>query len=177
MRKRNLLVLGISAMLIFGCSGPSIETYDGTSPRFDIAEYFNGTHEGWGMLRDWKGKVTRRFRFTMKGEASGKNLTLNEAFEFDDGEKQTRTWQMVMKDDHTFSGVASDGVGTAEGKQYGNAVEMEYTLNVPVDGKTMTIDFDDWLFLQENGVVLNETRLKKFGLTVGKLTIVIRKLS
>jgi hypothetical protein len=66
-------------------------------------------------------------------------------------------------------------VGTAEGKQYGNVANMQYVLKVPSDGTTYEVSFDDWLYLQPNGEVLNQTKLTKYGFTVGKLTITIRK--
>lgn len=167
--------IGALCMALFGCAQPAVEAYKDTTPRFDIQEYFAGEHVGWGMLRDWSGKVTRRFTFTMKGTVDGDKLRLDEAFEFDDGEKQTRVWNITMKDENHFTGTASDGVGTATGKQFGSVVNMQYDLNVKTDSGEMVVGFDDWLFLQPDGVVLNETYLKKFGLTVGRLTIVIKK--
>lgn len=176
MRFHKWLLTGAIAMMLLGCSGPSVETYEGTEPRFDVRQYFNGMHEGHGILRDWSGKVTRRFHFTMKGAFDDKGGSVHEEFVFDDGEKQSREWKFAMKDDHHFSGSASDGVGAAEGKQYGSAVQLRYTLKVKVDGKDMNIDFDDWMFLQPGGrAVVNETKLRKFGLTVGRLTIFIGK--
>ncbi|MBM3480321.1 MAG: DUF3833 domain-containing protein, partial [Alphaproteobacteria bacterium] len=33
------------------------------------------------------------------------------------------------------------------------------------------VDFDDWMFLQPGGVMLNRARVSKFGIAIGEVTL------
>lgn len=48
-------------------------------------------------------------------------------------------------------------------------------LAVESDGSTWNIDFDDWMFLQADSVLINKTTMSKFGINVGEVIIVFRK--
>jgi hypothetical protein len=63
-------------------------------------------------------------------------------------------------------------VGTARGDAYGNAVNWRYDLDLRVNGKTWRMRFDDWMFLQPNGVLINRSRVSKWGIAVGEVTII-----
>lgn len=52
---------------------------------------------------------------------------------------------------------------------------MDYTMEIPYNGSTINIDVKDWLHLQEDGVIINHSKMKKFGITVGELVITIIK--
>jgi Protein of unknown function (DUF3833) len=155
---------------------PPAKKYAGTTPVFDVRRYFDGELAGEGMLRGWRGKILSRFTFTMKGDWNGNEGTLHEAFTFDSGTKQERTWTIWVRSDNRFFAKASDGVGTGEGWQYGSVGNLRYTLAVSLNGRTWHVAFDDWLFLLEGGVTLNDTTLRKFGFPLARLTAAIRKL-
>ena len=38
------------------------------------------------------------------------------------------------------------------------------------------VDFDDWMFLQDNKVLMNRAEVKKWGVTLGVVTITFLKL-
>lgn len=57
----------------------------------------------------------------------------------------------------------------------GNTVMIDYTMRVPYKDSTIDIDVRDWLHLQEDGVILNHSKMKKFGFEVGELVIKIIK--
>ena len=48
-------------------------------------------------------------------------------------------------------------------------------MNLPVGDKTYKITFDDWMFQMNDGVLINRSYLKKFGFTVGELTLFMQK--
>jgi hypothetical protein len=154
-----------------GCSARDIQTYEQNTPKLLIEDYFSGTTSAYGILQDWRGKVTKRFRVTMKGDWQGSKGILKEHFYYDDGKEQTREWHWEKRDAHHFVGTAEDVVGAAKGTQYGNAIYLRYTLKVPVDGKIIALDFDDKMYLIQGNVVLNKVKMKKFGFTVAELTI------
>ncbi len=58
---------------------------------------------------------------------------------------------------------------------YGNALQWRYTLLLPVDGKTYEVQFDDWMYLMNNEVMLNKSEMRKFGFKLGEVVISFRK--
>ncbi len=57
----------------------------------------------------------------------------------------------------------------------GNTVMIDYVMRVPYNNSTIDISVKDWLHLQEDGVIINHSKMKKFGFTVGELVITIIK--
>ncbi|MGE5293971.1 MAG: DUF3833 family protein, partial [Solirubrobacterales bacterium] len=49
------------------------------------------------------------------------------------------------------------------GEAAGNALRWRYVLALPVDGKVYNVDFDDWMFLMDDKVMLNRSLMSKFG--------------
>ena len=111
----------------------------------------------------------------MTGQWNGSELILDEIFNWNDGEKQTRQWKIKKIDDHNYEGTASDVVGTAKGFSYGPSFKFEYVLLVPVKGKNIKITFDDWIFMQDERVAINRATMKKFGIKVAELTVMFIK--
>ena len=112
----------------------------------------------------------------IKGSIEGNVLTLEEDFLYDDGEQQRRVWVITNlgKDKNgitRYQGKADDVVGTAEGLVAGNALNWRYTLALPVDDSVYHIQFDDWIYQQDEFVALNRARLSKFGIEVGSVTL------
>jgi hypothetical protein len=67
-------------------------------------------------------------------------------------------------------------VGSATGEAAGNALRWSYTLKLPVDGKVYEVDFDDWMYLIDDKVMLNKARMSKFGFELGQVTLSFQKL-
>ena len=154
-----------------GCSGPSIEHYKPQSPKLDIREYLNGKLKAFGIIEDFSGKVVSRFTVDLVGTWDGNTGTLKEDFVFEDGKKEQRTWTINVTDDGSITGTAHDVVGESKGKQQGNSFNMTYTLKREIDGKKMEFYMDDWMYLIDDKHLMNKTRMKKFGITVARLTI------
>ena len=70
-----------------------------------------------------------------------------------------------------FSGTADDVVGQALGQQSGNAFNWRYTLALPVDGRVVEVQFDDWMYLMNDRVMLNKAAMAKFGVHLGEVTL------
>jgi hypothetical protein len=160
--------------MLSGCTN-KLDAYQGTKPEIDIKEYFNGDVKAWGIVQDWKGVVTTRFDIDMHGSWEGNKGKLEEDFTYYDGKKQQRTWYITKKEDGTYEGTASDVPDKAVGNHQGSAINWRYSLEVPVDGKTYVLNMDDWMWQMNDGVLINRTAMKKFGLTVAELTIFMQK--
>jgi Protein of unknown function (DUF3833) len=168
------IILG-TTMLLSACTSPSLQHYNNTTPELDIKQYFDGPIQAWGIVQDWRGNVTRKFDIEMVGYWDGDSGRLEEDFVYDDGKTQRRVWTINKLSNNTYEGTAGDIKGKAQGHTNGNAVQWKYQMNLEVDGKTYLITFDDWMFLMKDGVLINRSYLKKFGITVAELTIFMKK--
>ena len=172
------ILLIISLFLITNCSNNSSmkpEDFKDKKPRLIIEQYLSGNVKAWGVLQNRSGKVIRQFSADLDGKWDGNQLILDEKFNWDDGEIQTRQWQITKIDENNYEGTAGDVVGTAIGYSYGPAFKFEYVLLVPVKGKELKITFDDWIFKQDDRVAINRATMTKFGFKVAELTVVFVK--
>lgn len=167
---RKILV-ALLAVLVAGCAGVKVEDYAAEKPVLDLATYFNGTLDAYGMFQDRSGKVVKRFHVVIDASWQGNVGTLDEHFTYVDGTTQRRVWTITKVDAHRYRGTADDVVGEAEGVAYGNALRWRYVLALPVDGKTYHVDFDDWMFLMDDRVMLNRSAMRKFGIGLGEVTL------
>ena len=165
-----------AAGMFAGCAGtvdPSI--YAKEKPALELSSYFNGHLQAWGVFQDRSGKVVKRFTVNMDCAWAGDDGTLDEKFDYSDGSKQERVWKLHKTGGGNFTGTAGDVVGQAIGNQSGNALHWQYVLAVPVDGKTMEFDFDDWMFLMDDHVMLNHSTMSKWGFKAGEVTLSFTK--
>ena len=68
-------------------------------------------------------------------------------------------------------GTAGDIIGTAQGRTFGNALNWIYDMNLKVGDSTWKVKFDDWMFLQPGGVLLNRATVSKLGFELGTITL------
>ena len=162
-------------MALSGCAGHKVEAYEGQGPNLDLKEYFNGPIKAWGIVQDRSGKVVQRFDVTMVGSWDGDTGTLKEYFDYYDGKKQERTWTIKKIANNQYEGTAGDIIGKAEGKVAGHAMRWAYLMELEVKGSTYRITFDDWMFNMNDGVLINRSYLKKFGITMAELTLFMQK--
>ena len=176
-RSRLALMMSaaIAAVMVMGCAGPDPSVYLKEKPALDLKQYFNGEIKGWGMVQNRSGQVDRRFVVTIQASWGGDEGTLDEHFEWSDGEKQRRIWKLKAVGPNRYIGTADDVDGQAIGEIYGNTLRWRYTLNVPSRGSTIGLDFDDWMLLIDDQVMLNRAVFSKWGIRMGEVTLSFRK--
>ena len=171
-----IVLTGTLTAMCFSFFSPApIKQYQPMSPQIAVEDYFNGNIKAWGFVQSMSGQVVQRFDVTMKGAWQGNTGTLDEEFTYYDGKKQHRTWTITKLADGTYEGRAGDIVGKATGRTAGSAMQWNYVMDIPVDGKTYRVSIDDWMFLMNEGVLMNRSYLKKFGFKVAELFIVMQK--
>ena len=168
-------LLGLSVLA--GCAGPEVKDYRDEKPALDLASYFNGKLDAWGIVRNRSGKVIKRFRVEMTGTWKGDDGSLEEDFTYSDGSTSRRVWNITKVDTNHYRGTAADVIGEAVGEARGNALQRRYVLAVPVDGKTYNVDFDDWMYLVDDEVMLNRSGMSKFGIGIGEVIVSFRRRS
>ena len=176
MKRRLLLASATAATLAMtGCASPQIETYANEKPLLDLQQYFNGTLDAYGIFTDRSGAVVKRFTVVMQCSWTGTEGVLDETFRYADGSTQKRIWHLTRQPDGRFTGRADDVVGEALGESRGNAFHWNYTLSLPVDGRVIEVQFDDWMYLMTDQVMLNKATMSKFGVRLGEVTLSFNK--
>ncbi|MCG7488091.1 DUF3833 domain-containing protein [Vibrio sp. Of14-4] len=173
---RRLFYTLFMALGLTACSA-DIDDYREHEPNFDLFEYFEGESTAWGMVQDYTDLQTRRFEVAIVGTIKGNTLTLVEDFVFDDGEKSRRVWSIERLEQGQYQGRADDIIGMAKGTQVGNALRWQYDFALQLEDSTVVVSFDDWLYRQDQNHVFNLTKIKKFGIEVGQITLFFQKTS
>ena len=171
-RLLSLTALALAAALTLGgCASQQIDSYASEKPALDLQQYFNGTLDAFGVFTDRSGTVVKRFSVVMVCHWQGDEGTLDESFTYSDGSTQKRIWHLTRQADGHFVGRADDVVGVALGESRGNALHWNYTLSLPVDGRVYEVQFDDWMYLMSERVMLNKASMTKFGVRLGEVTL------
>ena len=169
---RSLLLATLLA-LTAGCSSVSVEDYSDMTPTFIPTEFFSGRLTAHGVQMDRSGRVTRHFNADILASWENGTGTLEEDFVFDDGEQQRRVWTLTPDGRGGYVGRAGDVVGDGALNFSGNAVFLDYVLRVPYGDGTIDVSVDDRMYLVSPDVLINESRLSKFGFGVGRILLTI----
>ena len=162
--------------LLTACSTPSLDDYQSTTPELHLDQFFNGKLVAYGIVLDRSGKLLRRFKADIDADWQGDKGEIREWFEFDDGEKTTRVWQLTKQEDNLYVGQAGDVIGMAYGETKGSALFWQYDMQIKVDDETYQVTLDDWMFLFDEQRLFNKTEMTKFGFKVGEVIIYIEKI-
>jgi len=164
-----------SLLALAGCTSLTPLDYRAEKPELDLARYFNGPIDGWGMVQDRSGKVLRRFHVRIDARWQGNVGTLDESFDWSDGRKERRVWTITRIDANNYSGQAGDVVGAANGVAHGNALQWKYVLKLPPEQGGWEVDLDDWMYLIDADTLLNRSTITKFGIRFAEITIAFRR--
>lgn len=170
-RRLMLSAAAAGALAASGCAGPSVNDYASEKPVLDLRQYFNGVVDAWGIFTDRSGKVIKRFTVVMHCQWNGDQGVLDEDFVYSDGSKQKRIWRLQHLGNGRYSGQADDVIGVADGETRGNAFNWRYTLALPVGSQVWQVQFDDWMYLLDDKVMLNKAAMSKFGIFLGEVTL------
>jgi hypothetical protein len=171
--KRFLLLA--MAFLLTACAGVDVDRYRGEKPALDLRRYFDGRVEGWGMFQDRSGAAIKRFHVVIDASWSGSTGTLDEHFRWSDGTTSRRVWTLTDLGDGRWRGTAGDVIGAADGQAVGSALRWRYVLDLPLEGRNVQVDMDDWMFMIDDKVMLNRTAMSKFGVHLGDVTLSFHK--
>ncbi len=173
--RAKLLVYAAVAVFLAGCTSMKAEDFADREPRLLIEDYFAGKTQAWGIFQDRFGTLRRQFEVDIEGTWDGETLTLVEDFLYDDGETEQRIWRIKKSGAHTYAGLAEGVIDQAEGVAYGNALNWRYRFALKVGDSTWNVQFDDWLFLQDDRVLINRAVVTKLGLLIGEVTLMFQK--
>jgi len=169
------LLAAVLTLGLTGCASNAVDQYRAERPVLDLQSYLNGTLDAWGIFQGRSGEVKKRFHVVIDAKWNGNVGVLDENFKWSDGTTSRRVWTLTRQPDGTFRGKADDVIGEAIGEVAGNALRWRYVLALPVDGTVYHVNFDDWMYLIDDKVLLNRARMSKWGFDLGEVTLSFSK--
>lgn len=142
---------------------------------FDLTEYWHGTLNGWGMIQGWGGKILSRFDITFHGSWQGNEGILHEEYRYYTGAAETRVWKIRALTNGRYEATAPDIIGVAHGQSDGAMIRFRYRLRLPFRNRRFSVTVDDRMWRLNDGVVINRSRMKKFGIPLACLTVFMQK--
>ena len=170
-----LLWVGLSRIMGFHTQKPS--DFAATGPAFDMATHLNGPILCEGVIYGPLGRVSSRFVADMVGTWDGNTGTLAETFRYDTGVVQERCWTLRVDGAGRIRADAPDLVGTGSGVQAGPTVQMKYRIKLDASAGGHELNVIDWMYLMENGTIMNRSQFRKFGIPVAELIATMRKVA
>ena len=170
--KYLILVFGI---LMSGCSSVEVKNYEKETPKLVLEDYFNKTVDAYGIFTGRSGEVKKRFHVVIESKMENGELILDESFTNSDGTKDKRIWRIKKVSESKYEGRAGDVDGFAVGEIAGNALRWKYTLKLKVDDSVYHVKFDDWMYLMDNKIMLNKSKMSKWGIYLGEVTLTFVK--
>lgn len=169
-----LLALLRTRFLSFRAQAPADLAAAG--PRLDLRTHLNGPMLCEGVIFGPTGRVASRFVADMEGSWQGNRGVLKERFRYDSGAVQDRCWTLNLSNDGTIRAEAPDVVGLGSGKAEGPGVMMRYRIKLTEEAGGHVLNVTDWMYLLENGTIMNRSQFTKFGITVAELVATMRRV-
>lgn len=150
--------------------------YAGLGPQFDLRQHLSGPIQCEGMIYGPTGRVASRFVADMEGTWNGNIGTLSEVFRYDSGTVQHRAWTLALGNSGDITATAADVVGLGSGRVEGPGVMLRYRIRLTPEAGGHVLDVTDWMYLMDNGTIMNRSQFRKFGIKVAELVATMRRV-
>ena len=87
-----------------------------------------------------------------------------------DGADTVRDWHFRRVGNHEFEATANDVIGTCRGTTRGRTLHWTWTLAAKPGNALFDVKMDQWMYLADNGTLLNRTIISKLGITVAEVS-------
>ncbi|MFK7831079.1 MAG: DUF3833 domain-containing protein [Congregibacter sp.] len=175
MRSLFRLVFALVPLFVSACASVSVDDYATMEPEFVPERFFDGPLVATGMVKDRGGRVIRRFTADIDASWVDGIGTLDERFLFSDGEESHRVWTLMPLGQGRYRATAGDVVGDGHAQVAGNAMFLDYVLQVPYGDGTIDLTIDDRMYLITPDTLVNESVMRKFGFRVGGIVLSIER--
>lgn len=169
------LILAIAKTWALTFRAQSPDDYASTTPKFDLRRHLSGEILSEGLIYGPTGKLAASFVATMTGKWDGDTGSLREEFTYSTGGTQSREWQLKLGPGNSFTATAADIIGVGTGEISGSTARLSYQIVLPESAGGHQLDVIDWLYLTDNGTIMNKSEMRKFGFKVGELVATMRQ--
>lgn len=157
-------------------SGPSIDAYKGTVPAFDIRTDLPGEWKGFGIIEDTTGRIVGQYEAVWRVSWSGETGAIEEDIAYAAGNRERNLWHLRIDDTGRITITADHVIGEATGKQRGHSAQWKYAARRNVNGKPLGFVMEEWLHAIGEGHVLHKKHMRKFGLSLARMTAGFHKI-
>ena len=167
----------IVLLLTAACgTNPYSKDYHSQEPAFKLFDFFDGNVTAWAIVQNRRGQVVQRFRADITGSVDGDELVLDETFSYSLGTGVSkRIWTIKTVGENRYQGKANDIAAAASGVIYGNALNWQYPMDLNLDSGTYRVKFDDWMWMIDEKTLMNRAYIRKFGIVMAEVSILMRK--
>lgn len=158
----------LGALALAGCARVPAAP-QGALPPITLEGAFAGKAVGAGVFRVDLTGSERRFTARLEGRLEGDRLTVVEDFVYDDGEENRLTWVFDRAGPGRWTGRRDDTVGTAQVVETGDTVRLSYIADFSAQGAVTRLGFEDVIYFDPEGRVINEAIVTRWGLPVGRV--------
>lgn len=170
-----LLIVVVPRFAGFRAQRP--QDYAGKGPVIDPRQHLSGPILCEGVIYGPMGRVSTRFVAQMEGVWTGDTGVLTERFQYDSGTVQNREWRLTLGRDGALRAEAADVVGVGSGTVAGPTVQMRYRLRLPKGAGGHVLNVTDWMYLCDNGTIINRSQFTKCGVKVAELVATMRPVT
>lgn len=157
-------------------AGQKPEDYSDADLQFDLRQHINGPIACEGVIFGPTGRVSSRFVAEFNAKWDGEHGVMTEHFCYSGGTTQDREWRLQLLPGGRIRAEADDLVGIGEGKQEGSSVKLNYSIRLPDSAGGHVLDVVDWMYLVDNGTIVNRSQFRKFGIKVAELVATMRPI-
>lgn len=159
-------------------SAQKLADYDVAAEAPELAAVLGRRFEAHGLIFDYTGRAKSRFFAEIEGAFTAEGGSLKERFVYAGGHADRREWTIAFDPDgRRFTATAPDVVGVARGEMGGRELRMTYRLRLPERVGGHVLDVVDWLYLMEDGAIVNRSEMRKFGVKAAELVAVFRPVA
>ncbi len=171
---RLLLAFMVMGPALAGCASQPRFAVPPPTETLVLEESLVGRVSGEGAFVNSITGSETKFSVLIDGAWDGKVLTLVEDFTYEDGSIDRKTWRLTRTADGAYEGTREDVIGTAEVRQDGPGVRLDYYVTLTTGLGDIDVRFQDLLYVNDDGMIANKAVVSKFGLRVGRVDITMR---
>ena len=82
---------------------------------------------------------------------------------------------MTIANDGSIRAEADDLVGVGTGRTAGPGLQLNYRIKLPDSSGGHVLDTTDWMYVVENGAIINRSQFRKYGIKVAELVATMRR--
>jgi hypothetical protein len=163
-------------LALAGCSHPmKIGRFANTTPPFDPIAFWTGHTTSWGVVENRAGAPTEIIRTDCQGTPEPGGLHLRQTLVESDGTTRHRDWHLHRTPDGHYTASANDMSGPAYGTAAGRAFHWTWVWETSPGNPLKNVTMHQWMYLLDDGTMLNRTTITKLGVTVAQVSEVFTR--
>ena len=167
----NYLLCFCTLLLLAGCAAPlRPQAFASTEPAFDPVTFWTHPTASWGVIEDRGGAPTEIVTTTTEATAQGVDGLHMVQHVRTGGKDTVRVWRLRRLGHGQFEATANDMVGTARGVASGRTFHWTWTLATKPGNALFNVSMEQWMYLADNGTLMNRTIVTKLGLRLGEVS-------